>query len=254
MLLYNFNMNKDNSKEPKKLVATHLCKSYKDKKAVIDVSMSVSSGEIVGLLGPNGSGKTTSFYMIAGLVRQDSGTISINNIEISHMPMHKRSSCGLSYLPQENSIFKDLNVEDNIKAILQLTELSKQEQDLKLESLLEEFGISHIRKSMGISLSGGERRKVEIARALSTSPDFILLDEPFAGIDPVSVEKTQQVLKSLRSKSLGVLITDHSVRETLDICDRTYILIDGKTVISGTKEEIYANKTVRERYLGNNFA
>lgn len=238
----------------KTLRAEHLAKSYKKRKVVIDVSMSIESGQIVGLLGPNGAGKTTCFYMIVGLVRQDKGHIRIDDVDLSNMPMHGRAKCGLGYLPQEASIFRKLSVKDNLLGVLEIRkDLSKAERISKMEQLLEEFHIGHIKDSLGMALSGGERRRVEIARALAMEPDFILLDEPFAGVDPISVNDIKQIVSQLKDKGIGVLITDHNVRETLDICEKAYIVSDGHIIASGTAEEIMAHQKVKEVYLGDQF-
>jgi lipopolysaccharide export system ATP-binding protein len=217
------------------------------------VSVEVKQGEIVGLLGPNGAGKTTTFYMVVGLIRPDEGKVFLNDEDITRQPMYKRAQMGLGYLPQEASVFRKLTVEDNIKAILEMTKLSKQEQKAKLEDLLEEFGLQHVRKNNGDSLSGGERRRTEIARALAVDPKFILLDEPFAGVDPIAVEDIQIVVARLKTKNIGILITDHNVNETLSICDRAYLLIEGKIFKHGTAEELAADEHVRRLYLGRNF-
>lgn len=236
-----------------RLYTTHLFKSYRGRKVVNDVSVEVRQGEIVGLLGPNGAGKTTTFYMTVGLVRPDNGSIFIDDIDITREPMYKRAQKGIGYLPQEASIFRKLSVEDNIAAVLELTKLSKQEQKDKLESLLQEFGLNHIRTNRGDLLSGGERRRTEIARALATDPKFILLDEPFAGIDPIAVEDIQYIVAKLKYRNIGVLITDHNVQETLSITDRAYLLFEGKILKSGTAEELAADEQVRKVYLGKNF-
>ena len=236
------------------LRASNLAKSYKQKKVVIDVSLEIRSGEIVGLLGPNGAGKTTCFYMIVGLVNADNGRITIDSQDISALPMHGRARKGIGYLPQEASVFRKLSVRDNIMAILETRKsLSRAERLTKLENLLEEFHITHIRDSLGMALSGGERRRVEIARALAMEPAFILLDEPFAGVDPISVSDIKQIIRHLRDKGIGVLITDHNVRETLDICENAYIVSGGHIIASGTPETILANQQVKEVYLGNEF-
>lgn len=236
------------------LCAENLAKSYKGRQVVKDVSLSIDSGQVVGLLGPNGAGKTTCFYMIVGLVRADQGRISIDGQDISHVAMHGRATAGLGYLPQEASIFRKLSVRDNIVAILELRkDLSKAQREEQLEGLLQEFHITHIRNSLGMSLSGGERRRVEIARALATSPKFILLDEPFAGVDPISVGDIKQIIQHLKSKGIGVLITDHNVRETLDICETAYIVNEGTIIAAGTPEEVMNNRTVRKVYLGQDF-
>ncbi|MHC8440688.1 MAG: LPS export ABC transporter ATP-binding protein [Candidatus Eutrophobiaceae bacterium] len=236
------------------LIVRHLKKSFRHHTAVHDISLEVRSGEIVSLLGPNGAGKTTSFYMIVGLIPCDSGEISIDGQSINHLPIHKRAHLGLAYLPQEESIFRKLTVEENLLAILQ-TRPNLNAKDIKerLETLLAEFRITHLRHSMGYNLSGGERRRVEIARALTTEPRFLLLDEPFAGVDPVSVESTRQLIGKLAQYGLGVLITDHNVRETLSLCDRSYIAHDGRIISQGTAEEILQHKEVRKVYLGEKF-
>lgn len=238
----------------KTLKANNLAKSYNKRKVVIDVSLEINSGEIVGLLGPNGAGKTTCFYMIVGLVKHDRGSIYINEKDISKTPMHGRAKSGLGYLPQEASIFRKLSVKDNILGVLEIRkDLSKQERLAKMDELLNEFHITHIKDSMGMALSGGERRRVEIARALAMEPDFILLDEPFAGVDPISVNDIKLIIKHLKDKGIGVLITDHNVRETLDICEKAYIVGGGHIIASGSAEDILANKKVREVYLGEQF-
>lgn len=236
------------------LKAQHLAKSYKSRQVVRDVSVSIESGQIVGLLGPNGAGKTTCFYMIVGLVRADQGRVLIDDIDVSHQPMHGRARAGIGYLPQEASIFRKLSVADNIMAILETRkDLDRAGRQAELESLLQEFHIHHIADSLGMSLSGGERRRVEIARALATNPKFILLDEPFAGVDPISVSDIKHIIRHLRDKGIGVLITDHNVRETLDICENAYIVSGGHIIASGSSEEILANQQVKEVYLGNEF-
>ncbi|MDF0748902.1 LPS export ABC transporter ATP-binding protein [Marinobacter sp. 71-i] len=236
------------------LRASNLAKSYKQKKVVIDVSLEIRSGEIVGLLGPNGAGKTTCFYMIVGLVPADNGRITIDNQDITPLPMHGRARKGIGYLPQEASVFRKLTVRDNIMAILETRrELKRGDRDAKLEELLAEFHITHIRDSVGMALSGGERRRVEIARALAMEPAFILLDEPFAGVDPISVSDIKQIIRHLRDKGIGVLITDHNVRETLDICENAYIVSGGHIIASGNSDDILANQQVKEVYLGNEF-
>jgi lipopolysaccharide export system ATP-binding protein len=236
------------------LKATHLAKAYKGRQVVRDVSISVNSGQIVGLLGPNGAGKTTCFYMIVGLVKADSGTILINETELTGLPIYARARLGLGYLPQDSSIFRNLSVEDNIMAILQTRkELSKPQRHEKMESLLQEFHIAHIRKNKGMSLSGGERRRTEIARALANDPQFILLDEPFAGVDPISVSDIKSIIEHLRSRGIGVLLTDHNVRETLDICEKAYIVSEGGIIAEGNAEQILDNQKVREVYLGDKF-
>lgn len=235
------------------LRSQNLFKSYKGRKVVNDVSVEVHQGEIVGLLGPNGAGKTTSFYQIVGLIAPDSGKIFLGNQEITDQPMYKRSQMGVGYLPQEASVFRNLSVEDNIAAVLEMTKLSKQEQKDRLELLLNEFGLNRVRRSMGNVLSGGERRRTEIARALATDPKFILLDEPFAGIDPIAVEDIQRIVEQLKQRNIGVLITDHNVQETLSITDRAYLLFEGKILKAGTAEELAADEQVRRVYLGQNF-
>jgi lipopolysaccharide export system ATP-binding protein len=230
-----------------------LVKQYGQRKVVDGVSLEVTQGEVVGLLGPNGAGKTTSFYAVVGLVQADSGQVFIDDQEITSMPMYKRSRLGLGYLPQEASVFRKLSVEDNIAAILELQPLTNQEQKEKLESLLSEFGLEKVRKSRGDVLSGGERRRTEIARALATDPKFILLDEPFAGVDPIAVEDIQRIVNQLRSKNIGILITDHNVQETLHITDRAYLLFEGRILKHGTAEELASDEQVRRVYLGQNF-
>lgn len=238
----------------KVLQAQHLQKSYKGRQVVKDISLKVSQGEIVGLLGPNGAGKTTSFYMVVGLVKADGGKILLDNQDITRLPMHGRARAGLGYLPQEASIFRKLSVEENILAILQLrAELNSSQRQKMTQDLLEEFSITHIRHSKGMSLSGGERRRVEIARALATEPDFILLDEPFAGVDPISVAEIMDVIRQLQRRNLGILITDHNVRETLEICERAYIVSEGAIIAQGNSEQILANQDVRRVYLGAQF-
>lgn len=235
------------------LRSQNLFKSYKGRKVVNDVSVEVNQGEIVGLLGPNGAGKTTSFYQIVGLIAPDSGKIFLGDQELTDLPMYKRSQMGVGYLPQEASVFRNLSVEDNIAAVLEMTKLSKTEQKDRLELLLSEFGLNRVRKSMGNVLSGGERRRTEIARALATDPKFILLDEPFAGIDPIAVEDIQRIVEQLKQRNIGVLITDHNVQETLSITDRAYLLFEGKILKAGTAEELAADEQVRRVYLGQNF-
>ena len=236
------------------LRASNLAKSYKQKKVVIDVSLEIRSGEIVGLLGPNGAGKTTCFYMIVGLVPSDHGRVTIDNKDITPLPMHGRARKGIGYLPQEALVFRKLTVRDNIMAILETRKgLKRADREAKLEELLEEFHITHIRDSLGMALSGGERRRVEIARALAMEPAFILLDEPFAGVDPISVSDIKHIIRHLRDKGIGVLITDHNVRETLDICENAYIVSGGHIIASGNAEAILANQQVKEVYLGNEF-
>ncbi|OUS01781.1 LPS export ABC transporter ATP-binding protein [Gammaproteobacteria bacterium 42_54_T18] len=237
-----------------RLTATHLAKSYKNRKVVEDVSISIESGQIVGLLGPNGAGKTTCFYMIIGIVPQDKGTITIDDYDITRLPMHGRAAKGIGYLPQEASIFRKLSVKDNIMAILETRkELSKAQRRAKLDDLLQEFHVVHIADSMGMALSGGERRRVEIARALATDPSFILLDEPFAGVDPISVNDIKSIVSQLKERGLGVLITDHSVRDTLDICEKAYVVSAGHIIAEGPPALILENKKVREVYLGQQF-
>ena len=236
------------------LKAQHLAKSYNGRKVVSDVSLQVESGKIVGLLGPNGAGKTTSFYMIVGLVARDEGIITIDDTDISLQPMHNRSRMGIGYLPQEASIFRKLSVHDNLMAVLQTRkELSKLERQEKLEELLDEFNIQHIRNSLGMALSGGERRRVEIARALAANPKFILLDEPFAGVDPISVIDIKKIIEHLRDRGLGVLITDHNVRETLDVCEQAYIVSQGQLIAHGTPSEVLNDEHVKRVYLGDQF-
>ncbi len=235
------------------LKAENLLKSYRSRKVVNHVSVQVEQGEIVGLLGPNGAGKTTTFYMVVGFVRPDEGHIYLDGEDITHLPMYKRAQKGIGYLPQEPSVFRKLSVEDNILAILEMTGLNKREQEEKLESLLTEFGLQHVRRNRGDVLSGGERRRTEIARALAVSPKFILLDEPFAGVDPIAVEDIQTIVAQLKLKNIGILITDHNVQETLSITDRAYLLFEGKILKSGTAEELAADEQVRKVYLGRNF-
>ena len=236
------------------LKATHLAKSYKSRQVVRDVSIEVSTGQIVGLLGPNGAGKTTTFYMIVGLVPLDKGDIYIDQQNLTLQPMHVRARQGIGYLPQEASIFRKLTVYQNLMAILQTRkELSKEQREQQADSLLDEFNINHIRNSLGMSLSGGERRRVEIARALAADPEFILLDEPFAGVDPISVNDIKQIIQQLRDRGLGVLITDHNVRETLDVCEKAYIVSHGELIASGTSEEVLSDQRVRDVYLGEQF-
>lgn len=232
---------------------TALQKSYKGRTVVNNVSVTVKQGEIVGLLGPNGAGKTTTFYMVVGLIKPDEGTVFLNEEDITKLPMYKRAQMGIGYLPQEASVFRSLSVEDNILAVLEMTSLSKEERLLKLESLLDEFNLQLVRKNNGDSLSGGERRRTEIARALAVDPKFILLDEPFAGVDPIAVEDIQTVVAKLKTKNIGILITDHNVNETLSICDRAYLLIEGKIFKHGTAEELADDEDVRRLYLGTNF-
>ncbi|HNP48196.1 MAG TPA: LPS export ABC transporter ATP-binding protein [Bacteroidia bacterium] len=235
------------------LRSENLIKRYKQRTVVDNVSIQVRQGEIVGLLGPNGAGKTTSFYMIVGLIKPNEGKIYLDDQEITNLPMYKRSQLGIGYLAQEASVFRKLSVEDNIKAVLEMTKLSKAEQTDKLESLLQEFGLNRIRKNRGDLLSGGERRRTEIARALAVDPKFILLDEPFAGVDPIAVEDIQSIVSLLKHRNIGVLITDHNVHETLTITDRAYLLFEGKILKAGTAEELAADEQVRKVYLGQNF-
>lgn len=230
-----------------------LVKTYNRRTVVNEVSIEVHQGEIVGLLGPNGAGKTTSFYMITGLLTPDKGKIYLDQKDISKMPMYKRAQLGISYLPQENSVFRSLSVEDNIRAILEFTPLTKTQQRDRLEQLLDEFSLTHVRKNLGKVLSGGERRRTEIARALAPEPKFILLDEPFAGIDPIAVEDIQSIVAELKNRNIGILITDHNVQETLSITDRAYLLFEGKILMQGSAEELAADPTVRKVYLGQNF-
>ncbi len=235
------------------LNAENLVKRYKSRTVVNDASLGVNSGEVVGLLGPNGAGKTTCFYMMVGLVRADEGHIFLDGKDITHLPLHARAQRGVGYLPQEASVFRKLSVEDNIMAILEAQKISRHDREEQLQLLLEELQIEHIRESIGMSLSGGERRRVEIARALASKPSFILLDEPFAGVDPISVIDIQKSIEHLISLNIGILITDHNVRETLGICHRAYILSDGKIIADGQPDEILANDQVREVYLGHDF-
>lgn len=236
------------------LRANNLAKSYKGRKVIEDVSVTVENNQIVGLLGPNGAGKTTCFYMIAGLIPADRGEVFIDQKNVTWLPMHGRARAGLSYLPQEASVFRKLSVADNIMAILQTRkELTREQRRAELDLLLEEFHITHIRKSLGMALSGGERRRVEIARAIATDPRFILLDEPFAGVDPISVSDIKSIVTHLKNRGLGVLITDHNVRETLDICEKAYIVSEGHIIAEGTAEVILSNAKVRKVYLGENF-
>ena len=232
----------------------HLAKSYRSRQVVRDLSLTVSSGEVVGLLGPNGAGKTTSFYMIVGLVPSDAGQIQLNDTDITDLPVHRRARLGLGYLPQEASVFRKLSVEDNIKGILEIRrDMTAEQRREQLDALLDELHISHLRGSLGQSLSGGERRRVEIARALAANPQFMLLDEPFAGVDPISVLDIQRIIKHLSARNIGVLITDHNVRETLGICGRAYIVSSGSVIAAGSADEILANREVREVYLGQDF-
>jgi lipopolysaccharide export system ATP-binding protein len=236
-----------------KLYTKQISKSYKGRKVVKGVTIEVEQGEIVGLLGPNGAGKTTSFYMIVGLVSPENGTVHLDDRDITKLPMYKRSQLGIGYLPQEVSVFRKLSVEDNIMAILEMTPLNKTERKEKLEKLILEFGLSKVRKNMGNSLSGGEKRRTEIARALATDPKFVLLDEPFAGVDPIAVEDIQSIVAELKNRNIGILITDHNVQETLSITDRAYLLFEGSILKAGTAEELAADEQVRKVYLGRNF-
>ena len=236
-----------------KLRAENLMKSYKGRKVVKSISVEVEQGEIVGLLGPNGAGKTTSFYMIVGLVKPNGGTIYLDNKDITKYPMYKRAQNGIGYLAQEASVFRKLSIEENILSVLQMTKLSKKEQLAKMEELIDEFSLGHIRKNRGDLLSGGERRRTEIARALATNPNFILLDEPFAGVDPVAVEDIQRIVAQLKQKNIGILITDHNVQETLAITDHTYLMFEGSILKHGVPEELAADEMVRKVYSGQNF-
>ncbi|MDD2884015.1 MAG: LPS export ABC transporter ATP-binding protein [Dechloromonas sp.] len=236
-----------------KLTANNLKKRYKARTVVEDVSFEVKAGEVVGLLGPNGAGKTTCFYMIVGLVAADAGEVFIDDARLTHQPMHRRARAGLSYLPQEASVFRKLNVEDNIRAILELLKISRREVDERLETLLGELHIGHVRHVNAAALSGGERRRVEIARALASNPRFILLDEPFAGVDPIAVLEIQKIIRFLKERQIGVLITDHNVRETLGICDHAYIINAGNVLAAGRPDEIVDNESVRKVYLGEHF-
>jgi lipopolysaccharide export system ATP-binding protein len=231
----------------------NLVKRYRSRTVVDHVSVDVRQGEIVGLLGPNGAGKTTTFYMVVGLIKPDEGEVYLDDLNITKLPMYKRAQMGIGYLPQEASVFRKLSVEDNISAVLEMTRLSRQEQRDRLESLLQEFRLTHVRKNNGDSLSGGERRRTEIARALAVDPKFILLDEPFAGVDPIAVEDIQSVVARLKYRNIGILITDHNVNETLSICDRAYLLIEGRIFKHGTAEELAEDEQVRRLYLGRNF-
>ncbi|MFT6328786.1 MAG: lipopolysaccharide export system ATP-binding protein [Bermanella sp.] len=236
------------------LVAKHLAKSYKARQVVRDVSIEVSTGQIVGLLGPNGAGKTTTFYMIVGLVPLDKGEIFIDQLDMSIQPMHERARHGIGYLPQEASIFRKLTVYENLMAILQTRkELTTDQREQEADDLMNEFNVNHIRNNLGMSLSGGERRRVEIARALAANPKFILLDEPFAGVDPISVNDIKKIIKQLKERNIGVLITDHNVRETLDVCEKAYIVSHGELIASGTADEVLSNQKVRDVYLGDQF-
>lgn len=236
-----------------KLYTEHIRKSYRGRTVVNGVSVEVNQGEIVGLLGPNGAGKTTSFYMIVGLVRPDEGKVFLDDTEITKAPMYKRAQMGIGYLPQEVSVFRKLSVEDNIMAILEMTDLNKAQRQEKLERLLDEFNLTHVRKNLGNRLSGGEKRRTEIARALATDPKFVLLDEPFAGVDPIAVEDIQAIISELKKRNIGILITDHNVQETLSITDRAYLLFEGSILKSGTAEELASDEQVRRVYLGQNF-
>ena len=235
------------------LTTNNLFKSYNRRKIVNDANIHINSGEVVGLLGPNGAGKTTTFYMVVGLVNADKGTVFLDETDITHFPMHKRAQLGIGYLPQEASIFRKLTVNENITAILETRPLNKQEREDRLHELLSELQIEHIQENLGISLSGGERRRVEIARALAADPSFILLDEPFAGVDPISVLDIQKIITELTDRGIGVLITDHNVRETLGICDRAYILSAGQVIAEGTPDQVLNDKQVKDVYLGHNF-
>ena len=237
----------------KTLRAENIVKEYKGRKVVKGISLEVKQGEIIGLLGPNGAGKTTSFYMIVGFIKPNAGHIYLNDKEITRYPMYKRAQNGIGYLAQEPSVFRKMSIEDNILSVLQLTKLTKKEQLYKMESLIDEFNLGHIRKNRGDLLSGGERRRTEIARALATSPDFILLDEPFAGVDPIAVEDIQRIVAQLKNKNIGILITDHNVQETLAITDRTYLMFEGGILKSGVPEDLAADEMVRKVYLGRNF-
>lgn len=236
-----------------KLHTDKIAKAYKGRKVVKGISVEVNQGEIVGLLGPNGAGKTTSFYMIVGLVTPDSGKVYLDEMEVTNMPMYRRAQMGIGYLPQEVSVFRKLSVEDNIMAILEMTDLSKVDRVARLEQLIDEFSLGHVRKTLGNRLSGGEKRRTEIARALATNPKFVLLDEPFAGVDPIAVEDIQTIVSELKQRNIGVLITDHNVQETLSITDRAYLLYEGEVLFSGKPEELAANERVRSVYLGQNF-
>ncbi len=235
------------------LRSENLVKKYKNRTVANNVSVEVKQGEIVGLLGPNGAGKTTSFYMIVGMVKPNSGKIFLDERDITKEPMYRRAQLGVGYLPQEASVFRKLSIEDNLRAVLEMTKLSKKEQEVKVESLLDEFALHHVRKNLGDQLSGGERRRTEIARALATDPKFILLDEPFAGVDPIAVEDIQNVVRKLKDKNIGILITDHNVHETLSITDRAYLLYSGSVIKSGSAEDLANDEQVRRVYLGQNF-
>ncbi len=236
-----------------KLRTDNIKKAYKGREVVKGITVEVNQGEIIGLLGPNGAGKTTSFYMIVGLVKPDSGKVYLDDIDITHVPMYKRAQMGIGYLPQEVSVFRKLSVEDNILAILEMTKLSKKEQKEKLEELIDEFSLGHVRKNLGEKLSGGEKRRTEIARALAVNPKFVLLDEPFAGVDPIAVEDIQSIVLKLRKKNIGILITDHNVQETLSIVDRAYLMFEGAILKSGTAEDLSVDEQVKKVYLGQNF-
>ncbi|GMQ25655.1 LPS export ABC transporter ATP-binding protein [Algoriphagus sp. oki45] len=236
-----------------KLRAEHLVKIYKGRRVVNDISVEVEQGEIVGLLGPNGAGKTTSFYMIVGLIQPNEGKIFLEKEEITSLPMYKRAKLGIGYLAQEASVFRKLSVEENILAVLEMTKMPKAEQKEKVEMLLEEFSLTHVRKNLGMVLSGGERRRTEIARALAVDPKFVLLDEPFAGVDPIAVEEIQTIVAKLKTKNIGILITDHNVNETLSITDRAYLMFEGRLLKAGTAEELAADEQVRKVYLGSQF-
>jgi lipopolysaccharide export system ATP-binding protein len=235
------------------LRSENLVKKYKSRTVANNVSVEVKQGEIVGLLGPNGAGKTTSFYMIVGMVKPNSGHIYLDDLDITKEPMYRRAQLGIGYLPQEASVFRKLSIEDNLRAVLEMTKLTKKEQEAKVETLLDEFALHHVRKNLGDQLSGGERRRTEIARALATDPKFILLDEPFAGVDPIAVEDIQSVVRTLKSKNIGILITDHNVHETLNITDRAYLLYSGSVIKSGSAEDLANDEQVRKVYLGQNF-
>lgn len=235
------------------LRSENLVKKYKSRTVANNVSVQVQQGEIVGLLGPNGAGKTTSFYMIVGMVKPNSGKIFLDDLDITKEPMYRRAQLGVGYLPQEASVFRKLSIEDNLRAVLEMTKLTKKEQAHKVESLLDEFALHHVRKNLGDQLSGGERRRTEIARALATDPKFILLDEPFAGVDPIAVEDIQNVVRKLKEKNIGILITDHNVHETLNITDRAYLLYSGSVIKSGSAEDLANDEQVRKVYLGQNF-
>jgi len=235
------------------LRAEHLVKIYKGRRVVNDISIEVKQGEIVGLLGPNGAGKTTSFYMIVGLIQANEGKIFLEDSDITGLPMYKRAQLGIGYLAQEASVFRKLSVEENIMAVLEMTKIPKKEQKEKVESLLEEFSLTHVRKNLGMVLSGGERRRTEIARALAVDPKFVLLDEPFAGVDPIAVEEIQSIVAKLKNKNIGILITDHNVNETLSITDRAYLMFEGRLLKAGSAEELAADEQVRKVYLGSNF-